>query len=222
MKFSNKFINGLLLAGLFPFLFGCDKNEAVFVYSKGIEIYYVDKEGNILYFDKEGNIKYFDKNDYPLLKVNEEDFLKTLPIEILSFTNGSGIPVGYRFSCRVDHLFGFVILENEGRKREYSYIIKYKIPPLTGESVEEIRVTLKETEYGIPDGWHNCQYNGRNIRPITIEEIFPDWHDPQQVIDEKEHARRLTETLYNGNLVAYESDGTILLIIPIDIVPEHN
>ena len=52
MKFRNKFINGILLAGLLFFLFGCDKNEAVFGYAKGIGIQYADKDGSISYFDK--------------------------------------------------------------------------------------------------------------------------------------------------------------------------
>ncbi|MPM62983.1 hypothetical protein SDC9_109861 [bioreactor metagenome] len=96
MKFRNKFINGILLAGLLSFLFGCDKNEAVFGYAKGIGIQYVDKEGNTLYFDKDGSISYFDKVDYFSLNLNEEDFLKTCPMEVLSFMNGSGIPVEYK------------------------------------------------------------------------------------------------------------------------------
>ena len=98
MKFSNKFINGILLAGLLPFLSGCDKNEAVYAYAKGIEIQYVDKEGNILYFDKDGSISYFDKVDYFSQNLSEEDFLKTCPMEILSFTNESGIPLEHKFS----------------------------------------------------------------------------------------------------------------------------
>lgn len=219
MKFSNKFIKGILIAGLLPFLFGCDKNEAVFAYAKGIGIQYVDKEGNTLYFDKDGSISYFDKVDYYSQNLSEEDFLKTSPMEILSFTNESGIPVEYRLDYKVGHLFGFGIIENEGRKREYSYIIKYKIPPITGESVEELRVTLKETEYGIPDGWYKCQYNGKDIRVYTIEDIFPDIHNPQQVIDEEEHSRRLTEILYNGDLVAADGGEGISLILPVDIVP---
>lgn len=207
------------MAGLLPFLFGCDKNEAVYAYAKGIEIQYVDKEGNILYFDRDGSISYFDKVDYFSQNLNEEDFLKTCPMEILSFTNESSIPVEYKLGYKVGHLFGFSIIENEGRKREYNYIIKYKIPPFTGEFVEELRVTLKETEYGIPDGWYKCQYNGKDIRVYTIDELFPDYHNPQQVIDEEEHYRRLREMLYNGDLVAYEADGSINVIIPVDIVP---
>ena len=221
MKFINKFINGILIAGLLAFLFGCNKSGdcCVYVYAKGIGIQYVDNEGNILYFDKDGRISYFDKVDYYSQNMNEEDFLKTCPMEILSFTNESSIPVEYKLGYKEGHLFGFGIIENEGRKREYSYIIKYKIPPITGESVEELRVTLKETKYGIPDGWYNCQYNGKNIRVYTIEDIFPDIHNPQRVIDEEEHSRRLTEMLHNGDLVAYEADGSINVIIPVDIVP---
>ena len=73
MKFSNKFIKGILITGLLPFLFGCDKNEAVFAYAKGIGIQYVDKEGNTLYFDKDGSISYFDKVDYYSQNLSEED-----------------------------------------------------------------------------------------------------------------------------------------------------
>lgn len=201
------------------FMGGCDKNEAVPGYAKGIGIHYVDKEGNILYFDKDGSISYFDKVDYYSQNLSEEDFLKTCPMEILSFTDESGIPLEHKFSYKVGHLFRFGIIENEGQKREYNYIVKYKIPPISGGSVEELRVTLKETEYGIPDGWFNCQYNGKNIRIITTEELFPDIHNPQQVIDEEEHNRRLIEMLHNGDLLAHEVDGSILVIIPVDIAP---
>jgi hypothetical protein len=218
MKFSNKFIKGILLAGLLPFLFGCDKNEAVFAYAKGIGIQYVDKEGNTLYFDKDGSISYFDKVDYYSQNLSEEDFLKTSPMEILSFTNESGIPVEYRLDYKVGHLFGFGIIDNGERKSEHSYIIKFKNPLITGESVEELRVTLKEN-HGIPDGWHNCKYNGNDIRVYTIEDIIPDTHNPQRVIDEEEDSRRWTEMLFSGDLVAYEADGSILVIIPVDIVP---
>lgn len=211
-----KRIHILFLAGLLPFLSGCDKNEGVYAYSKEIEIQYVDKQGNILYFDKDGNISCFDKVDYFSRKLNEEDFLTTCPMEIISFTNERGIPVEYKLDYQVGHLFRFRM--NDGRKSEYGYVVKYKIPLITGDSVEELRVTLKEN-HGIPDGWHNCKYNGNDIRVYTIEDIIPDTHNPQRVIDEEEDSRRWTEMLFSGDLVAYEADGSILVIIPVDIVP---
>lgn len=209
-----KRIHILFLAGLLPFLSGCDKNEGVYAYSKEIEIQYVDKQGNILYFDKDGNISCFDKVDYFSRKLNEEDFLTTCPMEIISFTNERGIPVEYKLDYQVGHLFRFRM--NDGRKSEYGYVVKYKIPLITGDSVEELRVTLKEN-HGFPCGWHNCRYNGKDIHVYTMEEIFPDYHNPQQVFDKEKHARRLTEMLYSGNLVAHEVEGFILVIIPVDI-----
>ena len=139
-------------------------------------------------------------------------------MEILSFTNESGIPVEYRLDYKVGHLFGLGITEYQGRKSEYSYIIKYKIPLITGDSVEEIRVTLKDKN-GIPDGWHNCQYNGKDIRIYTIDELQPGYNDPQRVIDEEEIHRRYNEMLYNGDLVAADGGEGISLILPVDIVP---
>ena len=47
-------------------------------------------------------------------------------MEILSFTNESGIPVEYRLDYKVGHLFGLGITEYQGRKSEYSYIINIK------------------------------------------------------------------------------------------------
>jgi hypothetical protein len=72
MKFRNKFINGILLAGLLFFLFGCDKNEAVFGYAKGIGIQYADKDGSI---------SYFDKNDYysQIKNIKRRRFSKDMP-----------------------------------------------------------------------------------------------------------------------------------------------
>lgn len=61
--------------------------------------------------------------------------------------------------------------------------------------------------------------NGNDIRVYTIEDIIPDTHNPQRVIDEEEDSRRWTEMLFSGDLVAYEVDGSILVIIPVDIVP---
>ena len=210
-----KRIHILFLAGLLPFLSGCDKNEGVYAYSKEIEIQYVDKQGNILYFDKDGNISCFDKVDYFSRKLNEEDFLTTCPMEIISFTNERGIPVEYKLDYQVGHLFRFRL--NDGRKSEYGYVVKYKIPLITGDSVEELRVTLREN-HGFPGGWHNCRYNGKDIRVYTIEDIIPDTHNPQRVIDDEEDSRRWTEMLFSGDLVAYETDGSILVIIPVDIV----
>ena len=220
MKFSNKFINGIFLAGLLPFLSGCDKNEAVYVYTPEVEIQYVNTEGNILYFDKDGSISYFDKDDYysQIKNISEEDFLKTCPMEILSLTNEIGIPIEYRLDYKTGYFFRFSITEKEGRKSEYSYIIKYKIPLITGDSVEEIRVTLKDKN-GIPDGWYNCQYNGKDIRVYTIDELFPGHNDPQRVIDEEEDYRREREMLYNGDLVAADGGEGISLILPVDIAP---
>lgn len=219
MKFSNKFIHGIFLAGLLPFFSGCDKNGGVYVYSPEMEIKYINTEGNILYFDKDGRISYCDINEYPsqLNNISEEDFLKTCPMEILSFTNEIGIPVEYGLDYKTGYFFRFRLTEYEGRKSEYSYIIKYKIPLITGDSVEEIRVTLKDKN-GIPGGWRNCQYNGKDIRVYTIEEFFPDYHDPQRVIDEEEF-RRYLEMLYNGDLAAVDGGALISLILPIDIVP---
>ena len=211
-----KRIHILFLAGLLPFLSGCEKNEGVYAYSKGIGIQFVDRQGNILYFDKDGNISCFDKVDYFLRDLSEEDFLMTCPMEIISFTNENGIPFEYKFSYKAGHLFGLGIQENNGRKSEYGYVVKYKIPLITGDSVEELRVTLREN-HGFPGGWHNCRYNGKDIRVYTMEEIFPDYHNPQQVFDKEKHARRLTEMLYSGNLVAHEVEGFILVIIPVDI-----
>ena len=211
-----KRIHILFLAGLLPFLSGCDKNEGVYAYSKEIEIQYVDKQGNILYFDKDGNISCFDKVDYFSRKLNEEDFLTTCPMEIISFTDERGIPVEYKLDYQVGHLFRFRM--NDGRKSEYSYVVKYKIPPFTGDSVEELRVTLKEN-HGFPCGWHNCRYNGKDIRVYTIDELFPGHNDPQHVIDEEENSRRSIGMLYNGDLVAVDGGGgNVSIILPVDIV----
>ena len=43
---------------------------------------------------------------------------------ILSFTNEIGIPIEYRLDYKTGYFFRFSITEKEGRKSEYSYIIK--------------------------------------------------------------------------------------------------
>ena len=61
--------------------------------------------------------------------------------------------------------------------------------------------------------------NGNDIRVYTIEDIIPDTHNPQRVIDEEEDYRREREMLYNGDLVAADGGEGISLILPVDIAP---
>ena len=217
-----KSVIGIFIVGLFTLLCGCDNSDkAVVGYAPEIEVLFVDNEGNVLHFDKDGKISLHDfvELDSKLNENGDKSFLEKSPLEVLSITDETGSPVKYRFDYKAGFQFKFTFTDNSVRKREYGYTIKYKIPLIKGETVEELKLKLKETEYGIPDGWYNCQYNGKNIRIITTEELFPDYHNPQQVIDEEEHSRRLIEMLHNGDLVAHEADGSILVIIPVDIVP---
>ena len=101
------------------------------------------------------------------------------------------------------------------KKREYEYTIKYKIPLIEGETVEELKLKLKE----ISGEWYNCQYNGKSIHIYTIQELFPDYNDPQAIIDIEKNKDRLRETLYNGDLVAIGTAGSISISLPVDIVP---
>jgi len=141
-------------------------------------------------------------------------------MEIVSFTNENGIPVEYKLNFTIGHMFGLSITENEDRKKEYNYIIKYKIPLIAGESVEELKVTFKEpADYGVPIGWYNCQYNGKNVRLYTLNELYPGYNDPQRVIDEEKHNERVREMLYNGDLVGVDVGKSITLSLPVDIVP---
>ncbi|MCK9436339.1 MAG: hypothetical protein PHW88_06670 [Bacteroidales bacterium] len=217
-----KSVIGIFIVGLFTLLCGCDNSDkAVVGYAPEIEVLFVDNEGNVLHFDKDGKISLHDfvELDSKLNENGDKSFLEKSPLEVLSITDETGSPVKYRFDYKAGFQFKFTFTDNSVRKREYGYTIKYKIPLIKGETVEELKLKLKETEYGIPDGWYNCKYNGKDIRVYTITELFPDYNDPQVIIDKEKHNDRLREMLYNGDLAAISADVGILLSLPVDIVP---
>lgn len=216
-----KSIITIFIVGLFAILSGCDKNnnEAVIVHTPEMEIQFVNNEGKILHFDKDGGISFLDYEIYSNGNISDENFLEKCPLEVLSITDENGIPVKYKLNYAVGLWFRFRFVNYQERKKEDIYIIKYKIPLITGESVEELRGTLKKNENGHPDGWYNCQYNGKNIRVYTLEELYPDYYNPHRVIDKEEDSRRVREMLYNGDLVGADGVSGISFSLPVDIVP---
>lgn len=214
-------IVGIFIVGIFTLLCGCDNTDtAVVAGAPEIEFQFVDNEGNVLRFDKDGKISFHDfvELDATLDENSDKNFLEKNPIEVLSITE-SGSPEKYRFDYKAGFQFKFTFTDNPVRKREKEYTIKYKIPLISGETVEELRLKFKYSEIGYPDGWHECQYNGKNIHIYTIQELFPDYNDPKAIIDKEKHNDRLREMLYNGDLVAMGTDLYILLSLPVDIVP---
>ena len=218
-----KFIIGTFIVGLFTFLYGCDTCGCTYVYAAKMEIGFVDNEGNILHFDRDGRISLFDYDELRS-KLNNTDykgFLENCPIEVLSVTDENGTPIEYNLYYTTGILYHFHFMHYQGRKREYTYVIKYKIPPVGGESVEELRLTLKENKNGQPDGWYG-KYNGKSIRIYTMTDLDPDYRDPQHIIDDEEASRlaRISkEMLYNGDLVAFDGGRAIYLTLPVDIAP---
>jgi len=219
-----KFIIGTFIVGLFTFLCGCGTGGCVYVYAPGIEILFVDKEGNILYFDGDGGTSFINYDEFysRLNNIDGKGFLEKCPMEVLSVTDENDIPFEYKLEYVSGVLYRFdFVYHPQGQKREYTYIIKYKIPLISGESVEELRLTLKENKNGHPDGW-NGKYNGKSIRIYTMTDLDPDYHNPQRVIDDEEASRlaRISkEMLYNGDLVAFDGGRAIYLTLPVDIAP---
>ena len=213
-----KSVIGIFIVGLFTLLCGCDKtNTAVWAYAPEIEFQFVDNEGNVLRFDKDGKISFHDfvELDATLDENGDKNFLEKNPIEVLSITDENGNPVRYKFDYKAGFQFKFTFTDKSVKKREYEYTIKYKIPLIEGETVEELKLKLKE----ISGEWYNCQYNGKSIHIYTIQELFPDYNDPQAIIDIEKNKDRLRETLYNGDLVAIGTAGSISISLPVDIVP---
>ena len=209
----------IFIIGLLSILCGCDKNESVSAYAPSISFRFVDNEGKIVYFNEDGTLSFHD-NKTPYSEINKKynNINSLSPLEIISITDNFGRSLQYDFKYNNGSVFRLDPYRNRLQTREYEYTIKYKIPLLKGESVEELKLKLKENEYGHPIGWYDCQYNGKSIYIYTIEEIIPDCHDPQRVIDEEKSAERYGKTLYSGNLVALGSDsGSINVFIPIDI-----
>ncbi len=195
----------LMIASL-SFLFGCDKGESLLPsHVSHITIEYINKESNegysiIMANDKSEDIKAFYKD--------------TILVEILSLTEDS---VEIEPSERSVRGFRNVILFGTEKHSVYnprgkrSYTIKYKVPSIRGEIIEEVELTFNEDHDYFIEAW----YNGEAIPLVTDQMIHPGSNDPQYIFDKEEWLREEIEFCKTDDVVAKLTQSNIHILVPI-------
>ena len=94
------------------------------------------------------------------------------------------------------------------------YTVKFKVPSIKGESVEEIKYN-----YHFIPGFHKITeawYNGQEIPFFDMMEInkYAHWGFPEFDLDE--YKRKVKETYYSGKLVGITFQSTIHIVIPME------
>ena len=204
-------------------LFGCKKNEDL----NGIGM-----------FGTSIGIEYFQKGNkgYLLLEGEEEinDFLKdSMFLEIISFTDektGKSFIMDEKMEWSEDgimtrslvkdnyvykNLFGFnqELFSEEIRGIERHYSIKYKVPSIYGERIEEIKliyVLSDDFGFGFIEAW----YNGKKISIFTKIELENRY--PKCFVDKEIAHRMMNEVYYKGDTVVLSSQYSIHIILPIE------
>ena len=191
-----------LIISFFIFV-GCDKkyeDPGVMAWVPSVFIEYVNRDGVTLVKPDGKNI-----------------FKEKYPIENLSITKENGEIYEFRnsncFCILIDIFDGFRL--DSLNKTLHQYNIKYQIPTLFGESVQEVKLLYWVD--GMNTKFTNAWYNNNEIlRFVTIDMIVPSY--PNGITDEDVEMieRRKKELLYNGDTVALIEGSDIHLIIPID------
>ena len=202
-----KIIKSLLFNALLVFLFGCNAKD------KG----YIDVPGPII---PQVNLEYVDREGNPLLQESDLKNLyeKGVHLDVLSVTDDRGVSIEYGFDF--NSVWHTRILEQfyiNSPKMEKHYIIKYRVPQLLGESVEELKLIFKVD--GFDSKFTKAWYNEKEILCfVTIDSICPEWRNPQYNVQEniEEFERRKKELLYNGDTVAYIEGDNIFLVLPVE------
>ena len=175
---------------------GCNNNELATSppIMPNIIIEYVDKEGN--------RINLYSDN-----------------LEIISITDEKNDSIGFRLPdyplLRILFNDGFSI---ESPKTEKQYEIKYHIPNLLGETIEELRLifNVNKVYSTFTDAW----YNGNKILNfVSFYSLCPECINPQYNIQDnlniEEFERRKKELMYNGTTAAYIEGFNIYIILPV-------
>ena len=205
-----KTIYSFLLSVLIFFLFGCNKNN-------------VEPKASVTDCLVGINIEYFDveQKGYRLLEGEElKTFLKdSMSLEIQSYIDEkSGLSIMKPQIMNVHrNVFG---LDGERFERdttikiERHYKIKYKVPSIYGESIEELKLIFSTYHSFFTEAW----YNGKEIPIIRREDI--DYardlaRPPQYTFSVEEAKREAKELFYHGDLAAVASMSQIYIVLPI-------
>jgi len=233
-KLIEKFVAGIITFVFISFFIGCSVN------SSDIEVTHPnDSDGEIsppnespveiiLPTGAGFLIEYYDieKKGYLMLEPGGEEHkavLKdTMSLEILSFMDDlAGLKIIEPKNTTVFRNYFGIGEQWAGDRYKpdttiFHYTLKYKVPSIMGESIEEIKAVfhLYNPYYGkITEAW----YNGKVIPIITWEEIDalypPEGSDDRYDRDVNE--RIMKETYYSGDLVGVVRESCIDIVIPI-------
>lgn len=195
-----------LMVAPLSFLFGCDEGEALLPdHVSNITIEYIDKESDegysmIMVNDKGEDIRAFYKD--------------TITVEVLSLTE-EGVEI--ESSERSVRGFRNAIFFGTEKHSVYNprgkrfYTIKYKVPSIRGEIIEEIKLTFNEDHDNFVEAW----YNGEAIPLVSDQMIHPGDYDPQHVFDKEEWIREEKEFCDTDDVVAKLTQSNIHILIPM-------
>ncbi|MDR2914246.1 MAG: hypothetical protein LBV74_05385 [Tannerella sp.] len=140
-----KFIFSIIV--LLSFLFGCNGGSVPVPIFIEVNIRYVDTDGNFL------------------LKEPENETNETLtgrsPLEVLSVTDEKGNPVEFwvRTPPSVPYTMPRIDVDKSFNdatpKRVREYTVKYKVPSLLGDAIEEVRLIYNVDTHGYTHAWYN-------------------------------------------------------------------
>ena len=202
LKKLDKGVIALVFAVSLIVLSGC--------YDNGNYKYHLAPRMGIEFVDKEGNI------------LNRELYEKGVVLDVLSVTDDKGVSV--KFS---DWNFGITVSTyipespEKWPKTERQYAIKYKVPQLSGESIEELKLILSLDGYS--SEFTKAWYNGEEIKRLaTIDSICPECRNPQNLQENPNLGEligsRMKELLYNGEANAFVNGNSIKIMLPVENV----
>ena len=167
---------------------------------------------SVEYYDK-------DKTGYLLLKSEELEIIQkdSMFVEILSYKDElTGLSFWEQQELKVMrnlfciHAEGFNRYPAQQIELKRHYSIKYKVPSIHAESVEELKLVF-HLEHTFSGRFEEAWYNGKKISIISQEEFikrsYPDF--PQVHLDIETLESAIYESYYNGELSAVNSNSFI-------------
>ena len=203
--------------GVIALVFAVSLNVLSGCYDKGnYEDYHLTLSMGIEFVDKEGNI------------LNEELYEKGVVLDVLSVTDDKGVSVKFNFHEGLIMILEHPInLESESPekwpKTDWQYTVRYKVPQLIGESIEELKLIFSFDGYD--SKFTKAWYNGKEItRFVTLDSICPECmvnphvFDLEDIQNRELVERRIKELLYNGEANAFIEGYNIELKLPVENV----
>ena len=169
---------------------------------------------NIEFVDLEGN------------SLNKALYETGVVLDVLSVTNDKGVSVKFNFHEGLIMILEHPInLESESPekwpKTDWQYTVRYKVPQLIGESIEELKLIFSFDGYD--SKFTKAWYNGKEItRFVTLDSICPECmvnphvFDLEDIQNRELVERRIKELLYNGEANAFIEGHYIELKLPVE------